>query len=211
MKKILIVLFLGLMYTGYSQVTDIDGNTYKTVEIVAQELMAENLKVEHFKNGESIPNCKTDKEWELAGANRHPCWCYYENNSNNTIKYGKLYNWYAVNDPRGLAPEGWHIVTDDEWTILIDSLIWAKKMKSLWWKENGKGTNESGFNGRPGGFREYKGNFSKGGVGYYGYWWSSTQFSTDNSWILHLNFYGSNITRNNFKKSNGFSVRCIKD
>jgi len=105
-----------------------------TVKIGNQVWMAENLNVEKFRNGDPIPEAKTDEEWEKAGKNEEPAWCYYDNDPSNGTKYGKLYNWYAVNDPRGLAPEGWKISSDEEWSVLSTYLggeeVAGGKMKS---------------------------------------------------------------------------------
>jgi uncharacterized protein (TIGR02145 family) len=100
--------------------------------------MTENLNVATFRNGDPIPEAKTKEEWEKAGQEGKPAWCYYENDPKNGAKYGKLYNWYAVIDPRGLAPTGWHVPTDAEWGILSDFVgeestlgnTAGKKMKS---------------------------------------------------------------------------------
>jgi uncharacterized protein (TIGR02145 family) len=106
--------------------------SYKSVKIGTQTWMTENLNVSTFRNGDPIPEVKTNEEWKKAGENKQPAWCYYDNDPKNGAKYGKLYNWYAVNDPRGLAPAGWHIPTDEEWTTLGDHLgdDDGKKMKS---------------------------------------------------------------------------------
>lgn len=95
---------------------------FKSVKIGTQIWMTENLNVSTFRNGDAIPEAKTNEEWEQAGQNKQPAWCYYNNDPKNGAKYGKLYNWFAVNDSRGLAPEGWHIPTDYEWTVLTDYL-----------------------------------------------------------------------------------------
>ena len=94
----------------------------KEIKIGQQVWMVENLNVDKFRNGEIIPEAKTDAEWKKAAENKQAAWCYYNNDSSNGTKYGKLYNWYAVNDPRGLAPKGWHIPSDKEWTDLTDYL-----------------------------------------------------------------------------------------
>ena len=96
--------------------------TYKSVTIGTQVWMKENLNVSRFRNGDPIPEAKTAEEWQAAGDAKQPAWCYYDNDPKNGAKYGKLYNWYAVNDSRGLAPEGWHVPTDEEWTVLIGYL-----------------------------------------------------------------------------------------
>jgi uncharacterized protein (TIGR02145 family) len=115
---------------------------YKFVKIGTQTWMTENLNVSTFRNGDLIPEAKSEEEWKRAGENNQPAWCYYDNDPKNGTKYGKLYNWYAVNDSRGLAPAGWHVPTDAEWTTLSDYLgnEPSKKMKSTngWngWEED---------------------------------------------------------------------------
>ena len=105
----------------------------QTVTIGTQIWTTKNLDVSTFRNGDVIPQASTDEAWKAAGENKQPAWCYYDNDTANASKYGKLYNWYAVNDPRGLAPAGYHIPTDAEWTVLTDYLggygIAGKKMK----------------------------------------------------------------------------------
>ena len=106
-----------------------------SVKIGNQIWMTQNLKVAHFRNGDSVPYAKTAEEWEKAGKEQKPAWCYYNNDPANDSKYGKLYNWYAVNDPRGLAPAGWHIPSDVEWKQLTDFIggnqAAGKKLKSI--------------------------------------------------------------------------------
>lgn len=106
----------------------------QSIKIGTQTWTTKNLDVATFRNGDAIPQAKTDEEWKAAGENKQPAWCYYENNTANGTKYGKLYNWYAVNDYRGLAPAGYHIPTDEEWTVLSTFLggeaVAGKKMKS---------------------------------------------------------------------------------
>lgn len=121
-SKLLLILLMGLSL----------GLNAQTVTIGTQVWMTKNLNVSTFRNGDPIPEAKTDEEWKLAGENQQPAWCYYDNNPANGAKYGKLYNWYAVNDPRGLAPQGYHVPTDAEWTKLVNflGLDAGKKMKS---------------------------------------------------------------------------------
>jgi uncharacterized protein (TIGR02145 family) len=176
--------------------------------------MSENLNADKFRNGEPIPEAKTSDEWEAAGKNRQPAWCYYENDQENETPYGKLYNWYAVNDPRGLAPEGWRIPADAEWNRLINFLGGAQLagyiMKSTWaWKDGGNGNNLSGFNGLPGGHRGSDGTFVF--VDSVGFWWSSTEDDTSNAWNRYLLYVNGNVPRGNFNKADGFSVRCLRD
>jgi uncharacterized protein (TIGR02145 family) len=94
----------------------------QTVQIGTQVWMTKNLDLSTFRNGDPIPEAKTEEEWTKAGENHQPAWCYYDKDVTNGAKYGKLYNWYAVNDARGLAPVGYHIPTDDEWMDLEDFL-----------------------------------------------------------------------------------------
>ncbi len=99
---------------------------YNSVKIGNQVWMTENLNVDRFRNGELIPEAKTKEEWIKAGENKQPAWCYYNNDPSNGKKYGKLYNWYAVSDSRGLAPENWRIPSDKEWVLLVE-LVYKKK------------------------------------------------------------------------------------
>jgi uncharacterized protein (TIGR02145 family) len=186
---------------------------FTSVMIGNQEWMTENLNVETFRNGDLIPEAKTDEEWIKSGINKRPAWCYYNNDPANGEKYGKLYNWYAVNDPRGLAPLGWHIPSDEEWVILNDYLGgWYKiaglKLKSTsgWNSEPGNGTNESGFSGLPGGDRFTNGRFySLGGAGS---WWSSTEKNKIDA-LSHELFFGT--SRGTGSKRRGLAVRCLRD
>jgi uncharacterized protein (TIGR02145 family) len=193
----------------------------QTVTIGTQVWMTKNLDVSTFRNGESIPEVKTAEEWEKAGKNQQPAWCYYNNDAANGAKYGKLYNWYAVNDPRGLAPVRYHIPSDAEWTVFSDYLggesIAGGKMKSTgtqyWSDPNIAATNVSGFYGLPGGSRNSNGAFY--GISESGYWWSSTKYSTDYTvyaWYRLLRYTNGDVVRECLKvKESGFSVRCLRD
>jgi len=185
-----------------------------TVKMGNQEWMTNNLNVDTFRNGDAIPQATTDEEWEKAWEEGKPAWCYYDNDPKNGDKYGKLYNWYAVTDPRGLAPSGWHIPSDAEWTILTDNLGGkdeaGHKMKSqAGWDDEGNGSNASGFSGLPGGNRDYYGTFND--VGYTGYWWSSTEDDASNAWYRILDYDVGYVTRSNSDKTDGLSVRCLRD
>ena len=204
--KIATVFFIALLTIssfGFAQ----------TVTIGTQTWTTKNLDVATFRNGDAIPQAKTDEEWYAAGNNKQPAWCYYKNNTANGTKYGKLYNWYAVNDARGLAPVGYHIPTDTEWTKLSDYLGGedsAEKMKSLsGWLYNGNGTNSSGFSGLPGGYRSDLGDF--GFVGYFGNWWSASEYNVTDAWDRRLSNYNSNLNRNLDYKNYGLSVCCVRD
>jgi len=189
-------------------------STSNEVTIGKQVWMSINLDVDKFRNGDPIAQAKNNEEWISAGKNQQPAWCYYENISPNGEKYGKLYNWYAISDDRGLAPYGWHIPSDDEWSALTkflgDESISGTKLKSNYnWAKEGNGTNETGFSGLPGGFRGSDGIFYD--LGKYAYWWSSTVNDTKNVWNRNLYYTNSYIGRNANDKIEGLSVRCIKD
>lgn len=186
----------------------------KEVKIGKQVWMAENLNVSTFRNGDPIPQAKTAEEWAKATENKQPAWCYYENNAENGKTYGLLYNWYAVNDARGLAPAGYHIPTFAEWTTLTDYLggveVAGTKMKSTsGWNENGNGTNSSGFNGLPGGYRNLIGTFLN--IGRNGCWWSSTEFITGTAWFRALLSNYGVVNSDYDPEGDGFYVRCLRD
>ncbi|MBS7786570.1 fibrobacter succinogenes major paralogous domain-containing protein [Flavobacterium sp. CYK-55] len=183
------------------------------VQIGNQIWMTKNLNVSRYKNGDIIPQVQDPSQWTnlTSGA-----WCYYQNNTANGIVYGKLYNWYAVNDPRGLAPTGYHVPSDAEWTTLTTFLggeaLAGNKMKATtgWATYPGiTNTNSSGFTGLPGGFRYDGGTFFS--IGYDGTWWSSSEYSTTNAWGRGLNYYYSSAGRGYTNKIYGFSVRCLRD
>jgi uncharacterized protein (TIGR02145 family) len=193
-------------------VTDIDGNTYEAVRICNQTWTAKNLNVSRYRNGDIIPQVTDPTEWAnlTTGA-----WCWYDNDSATNRQYGKLYNWYAVNDPRGLSPMGWHVPSDDEWTIVTNCLggetVAGGKMKSItgWNSPNTGATNSVGFAGLPGGYRYFSGGFSN--VGYYGFWWSSSEDVTTYAWYRYLYYGSANVTRGYDYESNGFSIRLVRD
>ncbi len=189
------------------------------IKIGDQIWMVKNLDVDTFKNGEPILEAKTEEEWVNAGKKKRPAWCYYDNDPTNGEKYGKLYNWHAVNDPRGLAPSGWHIPSDEEWTILTDHLggveVAGKKMKfTEFWAENkgisGNGSNESGFSGLPGGARDIDGQFED--LFRFGSWWSSSEGGgTYGPWTRGLGCPYDLARKGSEYKNAGISVRCVKD
>ena len=209
-------------------VTDIDGNVYHTVTIGTQTWMVENLKTTKYNDGTSIPNI-TDSSawWDLST----PGYCFYNNDAANKTIYGALYNWYTVKTGK-LAPTGWHVPTDAEWTTLENYLIAngfnydgttignkiAKSLAAttLWNIDTTEGAigndltknNTSGFAGLPGGFRGSNGTFY---IGYNGSWWSSTERSTYNAWYRYLYYIYSFVSRSSNSKQGGFSVRCIRD
>jgi uncharacterized protein (TIGR02145 family) len=199
-------LFLFVLFVRFSAIFS------QTVTIGNQVWMTTNLSVDKFRNGDPIPEAQNDDEWTKADENRQPAWCYYENKAANGITYGKLYNWYAVNDPRGLAPEGFHVPSDDEWTTLEEFLGDAagKKMKSKnGWDYDGIETNSSGFSGLPGGLRYYFGAFEL--IGNFGYWWSTKEYYIGCAYYRILSSGFDNLSRSFNSKGNGLSVRCLRD
>ena len=184
-----------------------------SVKIGLQEWTTKNLDVVTFQNGDTIPEAQTDKEWEAAGDEGRPAWCYYLNNSALGMQYGKLYNFFAVDDPRGLAPHGWHIPTDEEWIRMTKVLKdnYGDKLKSeSGWFNGGNGTNQTGFSALPGGIRYYDGEFMD--FGNYGFWWTSSSVVLTHAWLRYLtDDYGDKIFRTKARRAAGLSVRCIKD
>ena len=198
--------------TGYG--TQISFSTYTYVTICKQQWMEKNLDVTTYRDGTVIPQVTDAATWSLLTTG---AWCWYNNDPLNGAIYGKLYNWYAVNDPRGLAPQGWHIPTDAEWTTLNNLLggdaAAGGKMKTTgttrWAAPNTSATNESGFSGLPGGFRSFNGAF--GDVGDVGRWWSATEFYSAIALARSLYCGFGYLGRANYGKESGFSVRCLRD
>ncbi len=240
--KNIIYLFCILAFWGSNSqaqtVTDYDGNIYSTVTIGTQVWTKENLNVKHYRNGDPITEVKDSVAWvsQKTGA-----WCYNENKPSNGPIYGTLYNWFAANDLRKIAPNGWHLPTDEEWKILemflgmpkatadLDQYRGTKEGNAL--KESGtnthwtlnccpghvpnKGTNSSGFTALGGGFRWY----FNAGIPYLTFspptgnaqFWSSTAPNDSTAWLRHLCVYHEDIFRANWKKTNGSSIRLVKD
>ncbi len=192
-------------------------NLLESVRIGTQIWSQTNLDVEYFRNGDVVPQAKSDEEWEAAGQNGKPAWCYYTSASTDYGVYGKLYNWYAVVDLRGLAPNGWHIPNDGEWRVLSTylggDLEAGGKLKekgfSHWLSPNLGAINYGNFTGLPGGFRDYIGTYHN--IGKIGYWWSITEKDTDNASYVALYNNNSKFGFYYHYKRIGFSVRCIKD
>lgn len=197
---------------------------YKSIKYKSQIWMAENLDVATFKNGDPIQEVKTVAEWKKAGLSKQPAWCYYDNDPKNGEKYGKLYNWYAVNDPRGLAPEGWRISTDEDWLTLGENLGGDEQagyyLKSTTgWDDDGNGVNSIGFNSIPSGFRLNDGLFYS--LNSKAYYWTSTinsngpwtEFFKNNpskAWCRYIAGLMPDIFPKNDLKEMGFAVRCVK-
>jgi uncharacterized protein (TIGR02145 family) len=191
---------------------------FDAVKIGDNSWMIKNLDVVTFKNGDTIPETKTKEEWVEYGTARKAAWCYYNNDLGEGAQFGKLYNWYAVNDPRGLAPEGWHIPTDVEWGLLVLEMGGDKKaghaLKYTYgWDNNkdssGNGTNGSGFEALPSGLRNGLGAFGYKGQG--GGWWSSTAIDTTKSWYRFVLYASPMVFKDAYGNRNGLAVRCVKD
>ncbi len=201
------------LYTMGSGVSDIDGNTYTSIIINGQEWMQQNLAVTKYRNGDPIPTGLSDATWEGTASGAY---AIYNNDAPNNAIYGKLYNWFAVNDSRGVCPTGWHVPSDAEWTTLAINLggssVAGGKMKATtgWNSPNTGATNESGFTALPGGNRYYSGSY--GNIDIYCYLWSSTQLDDVVAWSRGLNYNYTDLDRNyGGRKQDGFSVRCVRD
>jgi uncharacterized protein (TIGR02145 family) len=208
---------------AYGTMMDQEGNQYRTIQIGDQTWMAENLRTTKYRNNEPILNLTDNTQW---ANNTTGAYCSYNNNTANDCPYGKLYNWYAVNNANQLCPTGWHVPADAEWNILIANLdpsykpteigvqsdIASGKMKSTgtqyWLSPNTGATNSSGFSALPGGFRTGLGSFSGLEPCFF---WSSTQFNTPNAWSRLLFSDNGNLIREFYNKVDGQSVRCLRD
>lgn len=201
----------------FGTVTDVEGNVYKTVKIGDQWWMAENLKSTKYNDNTPILNIIDDLEWKnsIAGA-----YCNYNNDPEHSKAYGRLYNWYAVNTGK-LAPAGWHVATDADWTALANALGGASdagpKLKESgiahWNSPNAGATNSSGFTALPGGYRGTSLNstafFS---IGNSANWWTATQGGNNsNTGVGYYLYPEAEVYRDEILKFYGFSVRCVKD
>jgi uncharacterized protein (TIGR02145 family) len=203
-------------YSDGSAVTDVDGNIYQSVNIGNQSWFSRNLDVIHYRNGDIIPNVTDPVQWRnmTTGA-----WKYYNNDPALGAIYGKLYNWYAVNDPRGLAPNGWSIPSKEDWSVLTDFLGgWIesyRKMKEVgtehWLTNEDNVTNESKFTSIPSGLYFYQEGVSLcDGLGIVAYYWSSTEAGDTTAYEMGVPskpFY--NVSGMDCDKHYGFSIRCV--
>ncbi|HSF45779.1 MAG TPA: fibrobacter succinogenes major paralogous domain-containing protein [Chitinophagaceae bacterium] len=182
------------------------------VRIGDQVWMAKNYDGVVFRNGDSIPQARSVEEWVLAGESGKPAWCYYENDSSYGRKYGRIYNWYAVNDPRGLCPPGWHVPTNDEWIVMENFLGVSEVGKRL--KSDKDSTNNSvnnKFGLLMGGYRGKEGGFS--GVEVFTYLSSSTERDPKENdiWGRGIHAEENGIMRCGLFKEHGLYVRGVKD
>jgi uncharacterized protein (TIGR02145 family) len=214
---------------GVPTITDYDGNQYNTVQIGNQCWMKENLQTTHYRNGTSIANITDDNAWENLS---NGAYVLYTNNIF-WDDYGFLYNWFATVDPNGLCPAGWHVPTNNEWIALTNYIggtdePHGNELKSCrqlnsplggdcdtnvepYWKESysAYGTDDYGFSGLPGGYRDDDGDFDY--IGGYGGWWSSTEYSPIYAWFRGLTYTDGKVSVHNDTKKWGLSVRCLKD
>jgi uncharacterized protein (TIGR02145 family) len=213
-----------------SNLLDIDGNEYKTITIGEQVWMAENLKVSHYRDGTEITNVTDKAAWEALTTEAY---CIYNNNASSELDtYGALYNWYAVTNVHNIAPEGWHIPTDDEWKKLEMTLGMSQSEADdsdryrgtdegsklagnadLWNSgnlESNSGFGTSGFTALPSGARVYDSD-RYSFVNYTGFFWSATELNSTNAWHRNVTYKNSDILRLNNDKRFGFAIRCVKD
>jgi len=228
MKKVFWAVAVVLIGCADSSPT-IDGHTYKTVKIGNQEWFAENLKTTVYANGDEIPYSRTNESWKNQKMGMR---CSYEHDDAMNAKYGQLYNWYAVNDERGLCPSGWHVPSDEDWQDLEVFLgmsradvslkgtrgsgelgIGTKLKANSGWNEGGNGTDDFGFSALAGGGRDGNGNFlNAGNLG--GFWSSSTNGGGDAiqfAWLRGLSSGDTEVVRSDQNQRYGFSVRCVRD
>lgn len=191
-----------------------DGKIYKTVKIGEQVWMAENLSTDKFRNGDIITQAKNIQEWKALNQRKKPAWIYYEFKAQNGLKYGRLYNWYAVNDSRGLAPDGYKVPSNKDWAKLIDYLegpieAGINLKSSVGWDDESNGSNKTGFTALPGGSCDEMGYFSN--LGGFGAWWSSTEATvTTASYRSLSSFEMTLIDKYVSNKGDGYSIRCLQ-
>jgi uncharacterized protein (TIGR02145 family) len=209
--KLVFGLFIGIFaFQSYAQ------QSFESVTIGEQTWMTKNLDVSTFRNGDTIPHAQTEDEWLKAGENKQPAWCYFKNDPRNGENYGKLYNWYAVNDSRGLAPEGWHIPNRDEYVELFKDFLTRDSMIfiNLRWNKFSD-EHKSYCKKMAGGGRDPQGNFwSKGVYKRFVNWWVKTEGSEStlhiwSQFTIFRNYFGGLATH--APEENGFYVRCLKD
>jgi uncharacterized protein (TIGR02145 family) len=217
-----------------TSVTDTNRNTFKTVTIGEQTWMAENLNVDKFKNGVPIPEAKTREEWEKFGKEGNPAFCYYDFDAANGKIYGKLYNWFAVNDPRGIAPEGFVVASDQDWMKLMETvkssgqgIALDLRTKEGWefGKSGGVSTDVFGFSSPASGSISSEGSFKNKSNS--AYFWTSVEdpikegerttkdgktvkFKNDNAYYQYQNTTTNSFSHGSWSKKNGLSVRCVK-
>lgn len=200
--------------TAPATVNDVDGNVYHTVVIGTQAWLVENLHVTHYRNGDAIANVSDNTQWSnlTSGA-----YCCYNNSAPTATMYGYLYNWSAASDSRNIAPTGWHVATDADWTTLISYLggesaaggCLKETGTTHWVTPNTGASNSSGFTAIPGGDRLPTGGFDL--ITNYGCWWSTTASDASNAWGVNLYYGNANTVHGTYNKKCGMSIRCVMD
>lgn len=199
-----------------------DGKEHPTVTLADIEIMTVNLDVDTFLNGDAIPEAKTKEEWIRAAKNKQPAWCYYDNDPENGKKYGRIYNYYTFEDPRGVLPDGWRILDSADWDRL-KSFAWVtfrdqsftQVLKSTNdWLEGEEGTNASGLNILPGGSRRINGIFEDKGLA--ALFWSPVPYNNTDNYVYYISGDPKYEERYLLKytileKGNGFAVRLARD
>ena len=203
----------------YGTVSDFDGNVYKTINVNGREWMAENLNVGHFQNGDEVFITEDNVGWNSLTI--FPLSCYYNNDMANACPYGRIYNFYAVDDPRKLCPAGWHVPDNTEWALLGDAFggssaaggalktVGTLDDTGLWYSPNTNATNASGFSAVPGGYRSQYGVYTQMSFG--AYYWAGQSAGSNDGWFSQLRYDYNNLTGNIFDGRFGAAVRCIKD
>jgi uncharacterized protein (TIGR02145 family) len=203
--EICTVELLRVIYTTYDNT--VNGSDDPEVNINGQIWKVKNLDTEYYNNGDQIPQITDETEWNdtTEGA-----WCYYENITSNGIEYGKLYNWYAVNDARGLAPDGWEIPSELDFKYLADFSNGSNELKEVgtahW--NNGNGTDDFGFKALGAGRRRYNGPFDE--LKTNTYYWTRDNYDTDLAFYARIQDISDTFTTNKIDKNYGFSIRLIK-
>lgn len=214
MKKLFLLLSAAVLFnvaTGQNNDTLIH-----TIIIGKQTWMTSNLNVSHFKNGDELPQAKNSAEWQKYGKEHKPAWCYYGFDEKNAEKYGKLYNYYAVSDARGLAPEGWHIPVNDDWnklkeTVSQDVTVAGKFLKKEKGWKGSDGNNKSGFSAVPSGLADGRGYFHY--IKTHSYLWSASPLTPKSeawSFVLYGDSDKAAITRE-CEALCGLAIRCVKN
>jgi uncharacterized protein (TIGR02145 family) len=218
----LLISFFAFLPWAQAQITDTIAPAdtgIMSVTIGEQTWTLRNISVDTFRNGDTIFYAPGNDVWRKADEKCIPAWCYFNNNPTYEGSTGKLYNYWAVSDPRGLAPRGWHIASDSEWAVLVKYVGGERqagdrlKSSTGWKPALERTTNVSGFTALPGGIRQIPIGSGDGFQCYdlWGYWWTSTASAQDKAWIYWLQADTRNITRFEWRKGVGCSVRCVKD
>jgi uncharacterized protein (TIGR02145 family) len=197
----------------------VDGNFYPTVINGNQEWMAANLAATHYSNGDLIEEVTDNAQWVSTAI---PAWCYFNNNVGNNVVFGKLYNGFAMEDSRNICPVGWHVPSNDEWETLMTTLggasVAASAMRTtgnisdgtgFWPLENVVSTNVSGFSAQPAGFRNIDGTFAT--QIYATVWWTGTLTANDTYYTRSVYSFSNSVFNQDFTRSQGFSLRCLRD